>query len=308
MKIRFSSRIILIIGFFFSTVFGSETQQTESELSKLLPQIGEAESWFPTEEAEYASGQDLYLLIDGGAEIYFEYGFKKAVFQTYRNEHGQSINLEIYEMIDPGGAYGIYTFKTGADGSEVKFGQGGCLESYFLNFWEGNFLVTITGLSNEELVLNGIKKIAAAVDSKVDINSDPPILVDFLPTENLERNGITYLRGNLALFNQDIFGPKDIFGLKEGVIGNYHDYSILLFQYQNTKESKNWYDTARASLKVSSRFQNFLDQDSWFEVNSEQNVKLTVRHHQRWIFAVVRNQEANTDQIFEMLIERFPSY
>jgi hypothetical protein len=307
MKIRFSIRILVVICLFSSTVFSSKNQQMKSVLSNLPPQIGEVENWFPEGETEYAAGQDLYLLINGGAEIYYEYGFIEAVFQSYKNNDDQFINLEIYEMIDPDGAYGIYTFKTGMDGIPIEVGQGGWLESYFLNFWEGNFLITVTGLSTDARVLDGIKKIATAVDSKLDIESELPSLVNFLPEENLKLNGITYLRGNLALFNQDIFDTKDVFGLKEGVIGKYNDYSILLFQYLNSAQSKNWYETARAYLKKGGRFQNFLDQGSQFKVNNDQNQKLTIKHHQRWITAVFGNPKVNANQIIESLEMRLPN-
>jgi hypothetical protein len=276
----------------------------KSVLSNLLPQIGEVENWFPEGETEYASDEDLYLIINGGAEIYFEYGFKDAVFQSYKSKDDQFINLEIYEMMDPGGAFGIYTFKTGDDGIPIEFGQGGWLESYFLNFWEGNLVVTVTGLSIDEEVLNGIRKIASAVDSNLEFESELPSLVNFLPEENLKLNGITYLRGNLALFNQDIFDPKDIFGLKEGVIGNYHDYSILLFQYQDTGESKEWYEFAKTHLKESSRFKNFFDQDSQFETENHHNQRLSIKSHQRWIISIFGKRNLDADQIFESVETR----
>lgn len=308
MRIHFSVFFSLLFYLFLLSVFGSENQQLKSALSKLIPLAGEVRDWYPDGKAEYASGQDLYLVINGGAEIYFEYGFKEAAYQSYKNKSGQSINLEIYEMTDPGAAYGIYTFKTGADGVPIDCGQGGWLESYFLNFWEGNFLITLTALSMEGQALNGIKNIAFAVDSKLASESEIPPLIKFLPTEDLKRNGITYMRGNLALFNQDIFDPMDIFGLKEGVIGRYGDYSILIFQYQDNEESKKWYEFSKTHLQTSNRFQNLMDQGTQFEVSNNQNKKLTVKCFQRWILAFLGNEQAKRDQIFETLSLKFPNY
>jgi len=127
--------------------------------------------WAPDGEAQSAVGENLFLLIDGGAEVYLEHGFKEALFQAYKTEDGKSINLEIYEMVSPEAAHGIYTFKTGNEGNPVDVGQEGWLESYYLNFRKGNFLITIIGLDTDIGTLDGIKKIARAVDSKLAIRS-----------------------------------------------------------------------------------------------------------------------------------------
>ena len=56
-------------------------------------------------------GDDLFDLINGGAEIYFEYGFVKVASQNYSEMKGNtSLRVEIYEMTDPEAAYGIFAF------------------------------------------------------------------------------------------------------------------------------------------------------------------------------------------------------
>jgi len=142
------------------------------EPKDLAPRTGDVAGWTPDGEAQCAVGDDLFLLIDGGAEVYLEHGFREALFQAYRSDDGKSINLEIYKMVSPEAAHGIYTFKTGNDGSPIDVGQEGRLDSYYLNFRRGNFLVTIIGLDTDIGTLAGIEKIARAVDSRLQIESN----------------------------------------------------------------------------------------------------------------------------------------
>ena len=90
--------------------------------------MGNVNGWQPEDEAKYAAGEDLFLLINGGAEVYHEYGFQEALFQTYSTKEGKSINLEVYEMVSQEAAFGIYSFKTGDDGHPIDLGHEGWLE------------------------------------------------------------------------------------------------------------------------------------------------------------------------------------
>jgi hypothetical protein len=240
-------------------------------------------------------------LIDGGAEIYHEYGFKKTVFQTYSTKDGKSINLEIYEMDNQEAAYGIYSFKTGSDGRPLELGYEGWFESYYLNFWEGNFLVTIIGLDTDSETLNGIMKIANAVDSKLTFHSKQPHITSYLPKENLQANGTYYLKGNLGLVNHYEFDNKNIFGLKEGVIGKYDDYSIFIFQYKNQDEAKKWYDFARNHLKHSNHFNNFIKRDTRFEISDHQSYRISIKQYRNWILIILGNDKTDTNRIFNLL-------
>ncbi len=284
-----------------SPALGSEDQNEELELKNLLLQAGDVDGWMPEGEAQFAEGEDLFLLINGGAEIYHEYGFKEVAFQTYSKVEGKSINLEIYEMESQEAAYGIYTFKTGGDGYPIEVGHEGWFESYYLNFWEGNFLITIVGLGTDADILDGIKKFAKAVDAKLKFKAKKPHIVSYLPEENLQPNGVTYLKGNLALVNRYRFDNKDIFGLKEGVIGKYDDYSIFIFQYTSKEDSEEWYEFAKNHLKQSKRFNDFLDHNTHFEISDHQNSRLWIKKCQSWILIVLGESNMNANQIFNSI-------
>ncbi|MCK7579399.1 MAG: hypothetical protein MZV65_29205 [Chromatiales bacterium] len=49
--------------------------------------------WRPDGDIQRYAGEDLFVYIDGGAEIYHEYGFRRVVARDYRNAAGKSVTL-----------------------------------------------------------------------------------------------------------------------------------------------------------------------------------------------------------------------
>ncbi|MCU0287783.1 MAG: hypothetical protein MUF15_15510 [Acidobacteria bacterium] len=227
-----------------------------------LPQPNELKNYEPAGAPDYVKGDDLFLLINGGAEIYHEYGFKQAVAQTFKKKDGKAgggFNVEIYEMLEPEAAYGIYTFKTGEKGWALDIGDEGKLEDYYLNMRKGNFLVTITGFDPGEETIAGIIEAARAIALKIKTTGPGtiPSLIRMLPAvykNHLKPNGIKYLKGNLALFNQYEFDSSNIFGLKEGVMADYGDFRLFLFKYSNAGEGKKWFESGRQNLYQNPRY------------------------------------------------------
>ena len=63
--------------------------------------------WSAEGETEVYIGDDLFIYINGGAEIYHEYGFVQVAVQRYRRGD-DNVSVEIYTM--EGDAFGIYSF------------------------------------------------------------------------------------------------------------------------------------------------------------------------------------------------------
>ncbi|MBN2245994.1 MAG: hypothetical protein JW755_09125, partial [Candidatus Aminicenantes bacterium] len=135
---------------------GHKNELQGKSLQQYLPPGG-IDGWGRNYSSEEYVGEDLYLYINGGAEIYHEFGFQRMLVQDYKNDNEKTISLELYEMTDPESAFGIYTFKRGDSGEGLALGNGGSLEDYYLNFWKGRFLVTITGFDSDEETITGLK-------------------------------------------------------------------------------------------------------------------------------------------------------
>lgn len=279
----------------------SKISKGQQDISYYLPKSGELEEWEPAGSPQKFIGEDLYLLINGGAVIYYEYGFRQVITQEYVNKSGKFINLEIFEMINPASAYGIYTFKTGEDGKEISAGTEALLEDYYLNFWKGNFVVTLTGFDSEKETLNGLLTIANAVDTKIENEGQRPLLPDLLLKENLKTSSIKYLKGNVALFNNYKFDSKNIFGLKEGVIGNYGNFKIFIFKYDDENGSLKWFKNARSHLKDNSGFDDFTDYGDDFSVTDRKGKNIHIKPYQNYILIFLGIRDIDPRIIFEKL-------
>lgn len=211
--------------------------QPESVLS-YLPDESQLSGWETLGEPQTAEGDDLFLLINGGAEIYHEYGFARAVMHSYvRGE--KSVNLEVYEMEDVASAYGAYSFKTGREGESVAVGTESRFEDYYLNFWKGNVVVTLIGFDTDQETREAILMLARSVEGKITQEGARPELVELLPEYSIggDRAHLTYVEGNLALMNRYRFANGNVFDVRRGVVADYGDHLTFLFLYEDETQT-----------------------------------------------------------------------
>ena len=229
-------------------------ENSKADIFSLLPDKHELQNWKPIDEPVRFVGDDLFELINGGAEIYHEYGFKEIISGEYESDSGKSINLEISKMDSPTSAYGIYSFKTSSDGKKFNIGNDALFEDYYLNFWKGEYLITLVGFDTEKETIDGILQLAKIIDKKITTTGQKPELVDLLFLEKISPKKIKYLKGNLALFNNYEFDSQNIFGVSEGVIGNYETFRIFLFKYEYEVSSLKWFKNGINKLTKNSRY------------------------------------------------------
>jgi hypothetical protein len=200
-------------------------------LETLLPdRVGD---WARHQAVLMYAGDDLFTYINGGAEIYQEFGFVRVVVQDYKSSGGGTISLEIYEMADPESSYGMYTFKRSPQGESFDVPGGEArLEDYYLNLWKGEYLVTLTGFDQTEATILGLKALARDVEQRIAVTSPAPELVKRLPEEQLVEGSVKYFMGPLALFNSHRFAAENLFAPERGVRGDYGEGdSVFIFRY-----------------------------------------------------------------------------
>lgn len=257
-KLIFSISLIIFLPFF--VLLSSQNSITSSNLHDYLPGRDDVKEWRRDGPPQEYKGEDLFLYINGGAEIYREYGFSQVLVQDYVSQKKKSISLEIFEMNSDESAFGMYTFKASPDGRAVELGDGAQLADYYLNFWKGKFLVTLTGFDEEEETREGLLKIARAVEAKVNAKGKIPPLVFLLPEEGLVKTSIIFFKGHLGLFNSYQFFSHDVFRLREGVRANYRQgCSTFIIKYPTDSECTERFGEAKESFKASDKFKDFMD-------------------------------------------------
>ncbi len=304
MKIKLVFFITITI-FLLSCTQGSDNLEN---LSSLLPQKGEIKNWSPSDTAQIYVGDDLFTFINGGADIYHEYGFNRVITQEFgSSDNNHSINVEIYEMNNPASAFGIYTFKIGNKGKKLSIGQETLLQNYYLNSWKGKYLITLTGFDSEKETTDGLVTLAGLINTKIKKNGSKPELIQLLPKENLPDLQVKYLKGNLALFNNYQFDTENIFGLREGVIGNYNDFQLLIFKYEDAQESINWYNNALNKIKENKYFEDLLSSEVSFSVLDRNEKFLTVQPFQNYILITLGLNNSRAEYFVENIRQKITS-
>lgn len=270
-------------------------QTSESSLSGLLPDPSGLDGWVVKDEAQAYEGGDLYLYIDGGAEIYHEYGFKKVLAQDYWKGE-RSVTLEIFEMASPESAFGIFSFKRSKEGTTMGIGSADSLEDYYLNFWKGRFLVTLTGMNQDKESVAGIQSIARAVDKKILDTADTPKLLNALPAEGLIASSPKYLKGPLGLYNIYAFFTNDVFGLKEAVKGDYASgVGVFVFRYDSPDEAAGRFPALEEAFRESPKYRGFRKDGDVFMLKDEKERVFRIGLQGRFILMITGAPSIGTE-------------
>jgi hypothetical protein len=270
---------LLLCGIAFCSS-STKSPSSDEGLAFFLPQSGEVKDWSRNESFEEYKGEDLFFYIDGGAEIYHEYGFERVIVQDYTSTNGKSVSLEIYEMTDPSSAYGMYSFKSSGEGKRLDVGNEGKLQDYYLNFWKGKYIVTLTGFDEEAETIKGLQSLARATDRRIKsaAPSEMPLIVRLLPQAGLKTQDVKYFQGNLGLFNSYPFTTKSIFKVKEAIKGSYEGgYDIYILKYESEEESRQIFQSAANGLKEESRYKSLQAKPGSIELIDEKDVHILMK-------------------------------
>jgi len=90
--------IVILLSFICPLSAHAEENKGGNSLRHLLPSESLRPGWKLDATPETAEGIELYHLINGGAEIYMQTGFKRAILASYSDEKGKMINLEIFKI------------------------------------------------------------------------------------------------------------------------------------------------------------------------------------------------------------------
>lgn len=212
------------------------SQSQRDSLLSVVPPAGVFTGWSRTDSAQVYTGKDLYRFIDGGADLFFEYGFRQALAAEYHGGGNESINLEVYEMNDAGAAFGIYSVRSGSEAKPTDIGNGGSAHAYYLMFWKGRFYISVAASDSSTECRRGVEAIARAVDRNLLTKAQKPPIMGSLPIDNLIKE--QYFRGYLGLSSIRLLELEEMFPASDGAVGTYGDHSLILLSYRSPSEAR----------------------------------------------------------------------
>jgi hypothetical protein len=113
MKMRVSGLLILGFSVLFCGLAWAEQASERPEkilgLMILLPADDEIPGWKRSEKTLRASNQeDLYRIMNGGASLYIQHGFRSFLAQSYKNSKVMDLEVYIFDQGTPQNTEGLY--------------------------------------------------------------------------------------------------------------------------------------------------------------------------------------------------------
>jgi len=289
--------LFLCLLFFCCAALGKSEEQSAG-LMVYLPDSSQVDGWSLAFAPEEAEGDDLFLLIDGGAELYHEYGFKRALVAEYSGPGSRKINIEMYRMRDPFSAYGIFSFKAGAKGEKLNIEDGAVLEDYYLTFYKSDIQISVTALDSSKETRKDLIRFAEAISLKIGkSDGNLPDIVSLLPAEGNEFHYIKYIKGYLGLMNNFDFGLGNLFGVSEGVIGKWGNTTGILLKYPASSDAGKWFGSSGERFKTSDRYREFSLNDGRYSVVDEKERQIVVVIKSTCLMILIGNDKKDIEMI-----------
>ncbi|MFZ5786637.1 MAG: DUF6599 family protein [Acidobacteriota bacterium] len=163
----------------------------------LLPPDGAAGGFRRAEATQVFPGAELYGHIDGGAEIFFEFGFERVTVQRYRRGEDE-VTLELYRMSDPLAALGVYLGKCGRETPAAGLDARHTAGRHQLMMVRGDFLVIASNETGRETVAPALVGMAHDLVARIPAAPLPDVFAALLP-ERRVAGSERLIRGPLAL-------------------------------------------------------------------------------------------------------------
>lgn len=160
-----------------------------------LPTPGFSEGWVMSGKVNHYNPENLYVYINGEAELFMPYGFEglASAFYTRGNDRSSGIVADIYRMRSPIDAFGIYSNYRDAGAEAVKAGAGGFIDNAQLMFYKDRYFVR---LSVSGTVPDGramLERCALAIDGHLPGGSSRPGELDMLDVPGVVPDTVRYV-------------------------------------------------------------------------------------------------------------------
>ena len=236
--------------------------QARSGGPDLLPPNGFLQTWDKAAPARVFAAADLYGFIDGGAELYLEFGFEQLAVQRYgprtrtagaSGAPGQ-IQLEIYRMTDAAAAAGIYLANCGKENPDPSFRERHTISPFQLRFKRDRYYVIVNNLEGDKRNVSQMLAFGNYVASRLP--PDAPVeALKSLPQANLVKDSLRLIRGPYALQAIYTLGEGDVMQLGRkvtAVAGSYETpggrYTLIFADYPNAVAAAAAFDHVRRNL------------------------------------------------------------
>jgi len=151
-------------------------------------------------ESRTFGNESLFGYMDGGAELYLEYGFD-SLHVTNISYIGHDIKVEVFRMSDPDAAFGIYSVSHFKCSDSVGLTDYYCASAYQVQFCKGLFYISIINSTGTEAEQKLSESIASLLIERISGQSFNPAVYITDDLSEAEVKAALFVRGSLGLFN-----------------------------------------------------------------------------------------------------------
>jgi|GEM_PF-2325263 len=269
------SKIFFKFGFFLALLFGPLSGIKAKTAAEVLPAQGALPGWEASYDAMAYEGEDLFFLINGGADLYMEYGFLDVAAVELNHPEKGSVYIELYKMDSDTAAFGIFSLRKGNLSVEVNRAPWVAYGEDFMHVWQGAFYMSVSGgRLQENARLQVFAGLIGYLAEKAPAENQLPLLFKKCGPE--DSKSAAYIMGPLALSNIYNFGHENIFRVSEGVVLEKEDHLQLVFSYPDKETASDTFSFVAQLMESAGRFSQFSGGEGSFSVKDRQNNLLRV--------------------------------
>jgi hypothetical protein len=215
---------------------------TFEDLQAKLP--GQVGRWSVRTDDRVFDEETIFNYIDGAAEVYRAYNFKRCLSRRYTTLNGPAIILDVFEMGSSENAFGVFTHDL--DGTKVAVGQDGRLRPGWLSFWKAHYFISVYMEEETAAAEQAVMELGRLVADIITGNSIKPEIIDMLPPVGLKSDTIRYLHHFIVLNYHYYLSDENILNISA-------ETDAALAEYQTENQSARMllveYPTAEMAVK-----------------------------------------------------------
>ena len=183
-----------------------------------------ADGWTARGPSALYDRESIYSYIDGHAEVYMAYGFKRCVSRRYAGPQGEAdIVADVFELASPDDAFGMFTHDR--DGEPAGVGNDSLFRYGWLSSWTGPYFLSIVAEGDTARSREAVLEIGRTIAAGLPRGARPPAIVNDLPARDLDPGSVRFLR-HPQILNTHVFVAD------ENVLGLAPDTAAVLGKYQ----------------------------------------------------------------------------
>ncbi len=162
-----------------------------SEPKDFFPEV---EGWQVEVGENVYTPETLWDLINGSADAYLSYDFRKLYTAEYKNNEGHTIKVYAFKHGSPTNAFGIYSQERNTDYEFLDIGSQGFSSAGALYFIKGQFYMQLS--TNDKPVYDKLEPLARTIESSIKGRTELPEPLSILPEEEKVKNSEKYIKSD----------------------------------------------------------------------------------------------------------------